>query len=61
MKIKEEIKEEGQVDACGPNGKCPHCLKREEEENEMENLNFAILIALVPALTITLFSTMHLF
>lgn len=54
--IKEDIKEEGQVEC-----KCVHCQKREEEEKEMEDLNFAILIALVPALTITLFSTMHLF
>lgn len=56
----EEIKEEGQV-GCGPASNCPHCMRREEEEKEAEELNLAILIALVPALTITLFSNMGLF
>lgn len=41
--------------------KCPVCAKRDEEEAIQEDLNFAILIALVPALAITLFSTMGLF
>jgi len=40
---------------------CPACKRRLEEETIQEDLNFAILIALVPALTITLFSTMGLF
>ncbi|MFA6047921.1 MAG: hypothetical protein WCV59_04920 [Parcubacteria group bacterium] len=40
---------------------CPHCGKRAEEEAESNELNMAILIALVPALTITLFSNLGLF
>jgi hypothetical protein len=49
---------------CGPEAPqhdCPHCRKREAEEKEAEDLSLAILIALVPALTITLFSNMGLF
>jgi hypothetical protein len=57
----EEIKEEGPVVECGPNDPCPHCLKREEEQKEMDELGLAVLIALVPALTITLFSNLGLF
>lgn len=40
---------------------CPHCIKRDEADQASEELNLAILIALVPALTITLFSNMGLF
>jgi hypothetical protein len=40
-----------------PVEKCPHCERKEEEQAQMDELNLAILIALVPALTITLFST----
>jgi hypothetical protein len=48
---------ENEKDTC----KCPVCLKREEDEKVQEELNFAILLALVPALAITLFSNMGLF
>jgi len=41
--------------------KCPHCVEREEQDAQTEELNLAILIALVPAMTITLFSNMGLF
>lgn len=44
-----------------PAEKCPHCERREEEQTQMDELNLAILIALVPALTITLFSNLGLF
>lgn len=40
---------------------CPHCKAREEEHQASEELNLAILIALVPALTLTLLSNMGLF
>jgi hypothetical protein len=40
---------------------CPECLKREEEHQESEDLNFAVLIALMPLMVITLFSNMGLF
>lgn len=40
---------------------CVHCQKRAQAEKEAEELSFAILIALVPAMTITLFSSMGLF
>jgi hypothetical protein len=40
---------------------CPHCEAREKEELESEELNFAVLIALMPVLTITLLSNMGLF
>ena len=39
---------------------CPQCEARVVQEQEAEELNFAILVALVPVLTITLFSTMGL-
>jgi len=48
---------ENEKDTC----QCPACQKREEEDTQQEELNFAVLIALVPALTITLFSNMGLF
>ncbi|HLN18844.1 MAG TPA: hypothetical protein VK255_01595 [Patescibacteria group bacterium] len=44
-----------------PAEKCPHCGRHEAEQEEMDQLNLAILIALVPALTITLFSNLGLF
>lgn len=40
---------------------CPECEKRDREKTESEELSLAILIALVPAMTITLFSTLGLF
>lgn len=40
---------------------CPECLKREQEKAESENMNFAILLALMPALTITFLSNAGFF
>jgi hypothetical protein len=39
---------------------CPQCEARAAQDMEVEEMNFAILVALVPVLTITLFSTMGL-
>jgi hypothetical protein len=44
-------------EVCG----CPECQRREEEHQESEELNFAVLIALMPLMVITLFSNMGLF
>lgn len=44
-----------------PVEKCRHCGEREESDAQMDELNLAILIALIPALTITLFSNLGLF
>ncbi|HRZ95723.1 MAG TPA: hypothetical protein P5262_04140 [Candidatus Moranbacteria bacterium] len=41
--------------------KCPECEKRQREHEESEELNFAVLIALMPIMAITLFSNMGLF
>lgn len=47
---------------CGEGkGKCPHCEKRESEIARSEEVNLAILIALVPAMALTLFNGMGLF
>jgi len=40
---------------------CPECQRRAEEEKVQEEMNFAILLALVPALVITFFSSAGLF
>jgi hypothetical protein len=48
----EQIKEE-----CS----CPECKKREEESAEAETMNFAILLALMPALAITFLSNAGFF
>lgn len=40
---------------------CEHCAKRMQEDQENEEMNFAVLIALVPLLTMTLFSNMGMF
>lgn len=40
--------------------KCPECERREAEHKESEEMNFAILVALVPVLAITLFSNVGL-
>lgn len=42
------------------NCKCPQCEKRAREEKESEELNLAVLVALVPVLAITLFSNIGL-
>ena len=39
---------------------CPQCKIREVQEQEAEEMNFAVLVALVPVLTITLFNTVGL-
>ncbi|KKQ13778.1 MAG: hypothetical protein US30_C0009G0037 [Candidatus Moranbacteria bacterium GW2011_GWF2_36_839] len=39
---------------------CPHCEAREAQEQAAEEINFAVLVALVPVLTITLFNTVGL-
>lgn len=39
---------------------CPACEARNKEHEESEELNMAILVALVPVLTITLFSSIGL-
>jgi hypothetical protein len=40
---------------------CPVCEEREREHQESEELGFAVLIALMPLMAITLFSNMGLF
>jgi len=40
---------------------CKECLKRAAEEAESELMNFAILLALMPALTITFLSNVGFF
>jgi hypothetical protein len=49
-----------QEQKCGVSG-CPDCEKRALEIKEAESIAFAFLIALMPMLTITLFSNMGLF
>lgn len=47
---------------CGPEkGKCPHCEKRAAEIARSEEVSLAILIALVPVMTLTLFNGLGLF
>lgn len=41
--------------------KCPICAAREQEKQESEHMNLAVLVALVPMLVITLFSQIGLF
>jgi len=38
---------------CG-NPECPECAKRQAEEGMAEEMNFAILVALVPVMVFTL-------
>jgi len=45
------------VEKCG----CVECAQREEEHKLNEEMNLAVLIALVPMLTLTVFSNMGLF
>lgn len=40
---------------------CPECQRRAEEEKAQEEMNFAILLALIPALVITFFNSAGLF
>ena len=47
---------------CGTdNGKCPHCEKRAADMARAEEINLAVLIALVPVMTLTLFNGLGLF
>ena len=41
-------------------GKCPDCERREVEMAKAEEINLAVLIALVPAMTAVLFNSMGL-
>lgn len=49
--------EEKEKEVC----QCPECLKREQEAKDSEHLNLAILLALMPALTITFLSNAGFF
>lgn len=40
--------------------KCVACEKRAKEEDGQEEINFAVLLALVPLMTLTLFSQLNL-
>lgn len=44
-----------------PMCQCPECEKREAEHQESETMNFAILLALMPALTVTFLSNAGFF
>lgn len=39
---------------------CPHCARREEEIKRSEEISMAFLVALVPLMTLTLFSNIGL-
>lgn len=43
------------------NHECPHCAKKAHEEMNNEEMGLAILIMLMPAMTLTMFSSMGLF
>ncbi|KKP70995.1 MAG: hypothetical protein UR69_C0002G0162 [Candidatus Moranbacteria bacterium GW2011_GWE2_35_2-] len=40
--------------------KCVHCENRAKEDSGQEEINFAVLLALVPLMTLTLFSQLNL-
>lgn len=40
--------------------KCIHCEKRNKEEETQEEVNFAVLLALVPLMVMTLFGQLNL-
>ena len=40
---------------------CPECIKRAEEMRQSEEIGLAFLVALMPLMTITLFSSLGLF
>jgi len=42
------------------NCKCPHCETREMEDQSNEEMNFAVLLALVPLVVMTLFGNVGL-
>jgi hypothetical protein len=39
---------------------CPECEKRKKDEAETHELNFALLVALMPVLTLTFFNNIGL-
>jgi len=41
--------------------KCPECRKRQEEIEQAEEIGMSFLIALMPLLTVTVFSNIGLF
>jgi hypothetical protein len=40
---------------------CPHCVAKAQEEKRNEEMGLAILIMLMPAMTLTVFSNIGLF
>ncbi|MFA5993875.1 MAG: hypothetical protein WC823_02835 [Parcubacteria group bacterium] len=40
---------------------CPHCVAKAQEEKRNDEMGLAILIMLMPAMTLTVFSSMGLF
>lgn len=40
---------------------CPECAKRAEMEKAQEEMHFALLLALIPLMVVTLFGQMGLF
>ncbi|MCK9378621.1 MAG: hypothetical protein M0P97_00555 [Candidatus Moranbacteria bacterium] len=40
--------------------KCVHCEKRKKEEDSQDEVNLAVLLALVPLMVLTLFSQLNL-
>jgi len=40
---------------------CPHCVKKAQEDMNNDEMGLAILIMLMPAMTLTVFSSMGLF
>jgi len=44
-----------------PMCQCPECDKREAEHKQKEEMNLAVLVALMPMLTLTVFNMLGLF
>ncbi len=40
---------------------CPHCVKRAKEDARREEINFAILVAIMPLMVVTIMGNMGLF
>lgn len=40
---------------------CPHCAKRATEDAENDEMSFAVLLAMVPLMVMTVFGSMGLF
>ena len=56
METERSMKEDTSQEDCG----CPECEKRAEEHREAEEFGLAVLIALMPVLTLTLFGNIGL-